>query len=230
MHLPNSFDHTAESADVHFQPAAIPRLERYLLISLAVFAAAIAACVMINPEGALDNNGISYYDHVGFSLAPYVIGVLSIATMAMLAARGLPENGRPWSLLRPSLDTIAVLLVLVLLTPDYVNQAFNVAHIAVSVALFGGQFALAAWLTLSVWRDGLNVGLFVVLTAVGLLAGASEIGWASFLFAGQIGFQIIFVAVMARVIARLDLSRPGDAVSASRTGLDTATSGSRSGS
>jgi hypothetical protein len=214
MHAPVSYEHTPDHVEMISRPVASSRLERYLLLSFAVFVAAIAACVVINPEGALDNNGISYYDHIGLSLAPYVIGVLAIAAMAMLAARGLPVDGSPWRLLRPALDSIAVLLILVLLTPDYVNQAFNVAHIIVSVALFGGQFALVAWLMLSVWRDGLNVGLFITMTAVGIIAGASEIGWITYLFAGQVAYQTVFVAVMARVIARLDLSRPGGVVSA----------------
>ena len=133
---------------------------------------------------------------------------------AVIAARRLPNEGQPWNLLRPVLDAIAVLLVLVLLTPDDVNQAFSVAHVIVSVTLSGGQFALVAWLTLSVWWERPNVGLLIVLVAVGVLAGASEVGWGSYLFAGQLGFQTVFVAVMARVIARLDLNRPDGMASA----------------
>ncbi len=186
------------------------RLKRYVGLSFGLFICAIAACVLIAPEGARDNNGISYYDHVGLALVPYVIGVLSIAAIAVLAARDLPTGAGPWGTLRLALDGIAALLAFIILTPDYVNRWFNVAHIVVSVVLFGGQFALIAWLTFATFRDRTNVRLFVLLSAVGLLAGASEIGWTSYLFLSQVAFQLVFLIFLVRMVIRLD---PGGTLS-----------------
>ena len=114
-----------------------PRLRDGLKMSFAVFFIAMAACVAIEPEAARDNNGVSYFDHVSYALIPYVVGVVAIAATAVLVARGLPAHHPPESILRTTLFVIAALLVLIVLTPDYVNDWFNWAHVTVSVALFG---------------------------------------------------------------------------------------------
>lgn len=185
-----------------------PRLRDGLTVSFAVFIVAMVACMMIEPEAARDNNGVSYFDHVSFALIPYVIGVVSIAAMAALVARGLPANVEPWKTLRLALFAIAALLVGIVLTPDYVNEWFNWTHVTVSVALFGSQFALVAWLALWVWRTPVNVASLALLTAIGLVAGASQLNLLTILFVSEIAFQFVFLFVLARVAARFDLTRP----------------------
>jgi hypothetical protein len=185
-----------------------PRLSDGLVVSFTVFIVAMAACVIIEPEAARDNNGVRYFDHVTYALIPYVIGVISIAAMAVLVARDLPTRVEPWRTLRLALFAIAALLVGIVLTPDYVNEFFNWAHVAVSVALFGSQFALVAWLALWVWRTPLNVAALVLLTAIGLVAGASQLNLLAVLFVSEIAFQFVFLFVLARVAARFDLTRP----------------------
>jgi hypothetical protein len=185
------------------------RLRDGLVVSFAIFLIAMAACVIIEPEAARDNNGVSYFDHVSYALIPYVVGVLSIASMAALTAHGLPVRGAPWHVLRLALFAIAILLVAIVLTPDYVNEWFNWAHVTVSVALFGGQFALVAWLALRVWPTTVNVASLALLTAIGLVAGASQLNFLPVLFVSEIAFQLVFLFMLARVAAHFHPSRFG---------------------
>lgn len=182
-------------------------LRDYITLSFVVFIVAIVACIWIAPEGARDNNGISYYDHVSWALIPYVTGVLAISAFCLLSARGLPSRAPVARWLRPALEAIAVLLVLVLMTPDYVDEFFNWAHVTIAVILFGLQFVLIAWFALAIQRDALNVALFLALLAVGLLAGASQLDVTSYLFPSQVAFQLIFLAVLSRTIAAVDADR-----------------------
>lgn len=186
------------------------RLRDGLVVSFAIFLVAMAACLLIEPEAARNNNGVSYFDHVSYALIPYVVGVFAIASMAALTAHGLPARGAPWRVLRLALFAIAILLVAIVLTPDYVNDWFNWAHVTVSVALFGGQYALVAWLALRVWPTPTNVASLVLLTAIGLVAGASQLDLLPVLFVSEIAFQLVFLFMMARVAAHFHPSRFGN--------------------
>jgi hypothetical protein len=176
-----------------------PRLERYARSSAATFVVALVLCTLLAPDAARDDNGISYFLHIGPALPPFVVGVLAVAAISIQVASRLPSAGDPWRLLRLAFSALPLLLVGILVTPDYVNQWFNVAHVTVSVILFAGQFALSGWLTLVIWRDRINIGLFAALLAVGLLALTSEIHLTGLLFESEAVFQVIFVAIIARI-------------------------------
>ena len=88
-----------------------------------------------------------------------------------------------------------VLLLFILLTPDTIDQAFYVAHIVASVALFLFQAIVGLWLVTRT-HSSLVLQLYVVQIAAGLVAGASQAQWIGLLSPGILVFQLAFGALL----------------------------------
>ena len=87
------------------------------------------------------------------------------------------------------------LLVFILLTPDSIDQAFYVAHIVASVALFLFQAIVGLWLVMRS-RSPVVPQLYVLQIAAGLVAGASQAQWIGLLSPGIFVFQLAFFVLL----------------------------------
>jgi hypothetical protein len=98
----------------------------------------------------------------------------------------------------PPFGANRVLLVLLLLTPDSIDQFSYDAHIVASVALFLYQAIVGLWLVVRT-RSSFVLQLYAVQIAAGLLAGASQAQWIGLLSPGMFVFQLAFGALLYAV-------------------------------
>jgi hypothetical protein len=178
---------------------------RYLVLDLAFFIATIGICLLISPIGLKDNHGVSYYEHYGLPLIPYVLGFFAVAVLNFQVARLLPRSNHKLRNLKYVFYTISVLVFGVLATPDYINSFFNLAHMIVSTILFIIEFILGIWLATFELKDKINLSLVLLLFVTGLLAFASNINWTRYLFTSEVAFQIIFFFIFVRTASKVKL-------------------------
>jgi len=178
---------------------------RYLVLDLVFFVSTIAICLLISPIGLKDNHGVSYYEHYGLPLIPYVLGFFAVAVLTFLIARSLPRSNHKLTNLKYVLYAISVLVFGVLATPDYINSFFNWAHMVISTILFIIELILAAWLVIFELKDKINLSLVLLLFSIGVLALASNINWTRYLFISEVSFQIIFFLIFVRTASKVKL-------------------------
>ena len=186
--------------DVPTQAKAADRTEislitnaRHLLLwAQVVFWTCVGLCVVVTGGGLGHNHGFSVYGGRWTTVLPWAVGVAGAAGLIWRAADALADQDRA---LARCLRINVVLLVFILLTPDTIDQAFYVAHIVASVALFLFQAIVGLWLVVRT-RSNLVLQLYVVQIAAGLIAGASQAQWIGLLSPGIFVFQLAFFALL----------------------------------
>ena len=165
---------------------------RLLLWAQLAFWGSVAVCFAVAGGGLGDNHGFSVYGGRLSTIVPWAVGFLATAGLTLRAAALLDE---PDPALARALRINVLLLVLVLLTPDTVNQFFYVAHIVASIALFLFQAIVGLWL---VRRTGSRavLQLYVVQITGGVVAGLSQLQWMGLLSPGILAFQVAFGALL----------------------------------
>jgi hypothetical protein len=174
---------------------------RLLLLAQVAFWSCVLLCFAVTGGGLGHNHGFSVYGGRWTTILPWAIGISGAAVMVWRAADVLANDDPP---LARCLRVNVVLLVFILLTPDTVDQAFYVAHIVASVALFLFQAIVGLWLVTRT-HSSVVLQLYVVQIAAGLVAGASQAQWIGLLSPGIFVFQLAFGALL--VLLPVELRR-----------------------
>ena len=166
---------------------------RQLLVrAQLLFWTCVGLCVVVTGGGLGHNHGFSVYGGRWTTALPWGVGITGAAVLIWRAADALAHEDPA---LARCLRANVVLLLSILLTPDSIDQAFYVAHIVASVALFLFQAIVGLWLVFRT-RSNLVLQVYVVQIAAGLVAGASQAQWIGFLSPGIFGFQVAFFALL----------------------------------
>jgi hypothetical protein len=165
---------------------------RLLLWAQVVFWTCVGLCFVVTGGGLGHNHGFSVYGGSWSTVLPWAVGIAGAAALIWRAADALPDEDPA---LGRCLRINVVLLVFILLTPDTIDQAFYVAHIVASVALFLFQAVVGLWLVVRT-RSNLVLQLYALQIAAGLVAGASQAQWIGLLSPGILVFQLAFGALL----------------------------------
>ena len=170
----------------------ITRARHLLLWAQVVFWTCVGLCFVVTGGGLGHNHGFSVYGGRWTTVLPWAVGIAGAAALIWRAADALTDTDPA---LARCLRINVVLLIFILLTPDTIDQAFYVAHIVASVALFLFQAIAGLWLVART-RSNLVLQLYVVQIAAGLVAGASQAQWIGLLSPGILVFQLAFFALL----------------------------------
>ena len=122
----------AKAAD-RTEISLITNARHLLLWAQVVFWTCVGLCFVVTGGGLGHNHGFSVYGGRWTTVLPWAVGIAGAAGLIWRAADALADEDRA---LARCLRINVVLLVFILVTPDTIDQAFYVAHIVASVALF----------------------------------------------------------------------------------------------
>jgi hypothetical protein len=162
---------------------------RLLVWAQLAFWAGIAVCFAVSGGGLSHNHGFSVYGGQASTAVPWATGFLAACALIWRASTLAYTR---------ELRLLVTLMLLLLLTPDTLNQVFYVAHIVASVALFLYQAILGLWLA----RDAELRALYAVQIAGGIVAGLSELQWIGLLSPGILAFQVAFGVLLVLAVDR----------------------------
>ena len=174
------------------QISLMTRARHLLLWAQVVFWTCVGLCFVVTGGGLGHNHGFSVYGGRWTTVLPWAVGIAGAAALIWRAADALADDDPA---LARCLRINVVLLIFILLTPDTIDQAFYVAHVVASVALFLFQAIAGLWLVART-RSNLVLQLYVVQIAAGLVAGASQAQWIGLLSPGILVFQLAFFALL----------------------------------
>jgi len=118
-------------------------LRRELVIGEFVFVAAIVTCMMlVHPVGVIATDGLSAYGVRVATIVPFGIGLLAVCRACWVTACELIATGRYRE--AHAYRAIAVLVVIVLVTPYTMHGAVELVHELAGGSLFFIQLLLGA--------------------------------------------------------------------------------------
>lgn len=167
------------------------RVQRVLLATQFVFFLALACCVLLVHDYAVENAGISYYGVHARTIAFAIIGYLAAALGLWLASSLIRAAGSV-PILWVGLRLVAVMLILLLLTPYSGGTFLNWAHMTVGVVGALVQLAMS-WSLVRRRRDWRVVSAFVIQFLGGVVGALSLPDWRfQALLVGETVFQLGF--------------------------------------
>lgn len=203
------------------------------MLGQALLFGGLLTCLVLRPEGLATNDGLSYYGTFLDTIVPYGVALLGCAICCHRAARMLGDdthegdNGERGGsaaagpstsgdvdgirTVRRGLETFAVLLVGLFLTPYTVAPWVEDLHMSLGAALFAGQLLLSFWvaarLRFAPWA--------VLLTLAELVAGIACAVYLSppqgLLTQSQLVFQLAFGVLLVRVLSAFRVPGPAAA-------------------
>lgn len=176
---------------------------RYLVYAQVSFFLCLLIDVFISTAGFKDNHGLSFYGDHFPSIVFFGIGLIACDYFLLKAAISLPINGQPFTWLRPSLRLIAILLLLILLTPDALGEIFYYIHVAAAASLFLFELIIATLLALRWNGDKLTWFLLVVQLGAGIVAMLSQLHLTHYLSQSSLVFQLVFALLLIWSISQL---------------------------
>lgn len=196
-------------------PTASQSARRLLIVTQAVFFGALFCCVALVHDHAVENAGISYYGVHARTIPLAIIGYVTAAIGVWRTSTILRDGGAE-AIAWVGLRCVAVMLILLLLTPYDGGTFLNWAHMTVGVA--GALLQLT--MTAALWRGtrSSSVGLAGVVQLLGgIVAALSLPDWSfEYLLVGEIVFQVGFAWCLLEWTERLDPARVAGRVGATR--------------
>lgn len=162
----------------------------------------ILICIWLEPAGLGTNDGISYYGTHRQTIFPYVVGLGSYGLFYLAASSSLPKS-RPFLFTRYMFRLFALLTMGVMATPYVMGPYIDEVHITLGTVLFASQFLMGIRLVFFVYRDRLNLLLFCLQLASGLLAGVYFIEPHGLLLQSEVLFQLAFGMLLMRTLAHM---------------------------
>lgn len=164
---------------------------RLVLTTQVLFFAALAWCVILVHDHAAQNAGISYYGVHHRTVVLAVVGYVA-AAIGLWRTSTLFRIGRLDPLIWLGLRVVAVVLILLLVTPYTGGQLLNWSHM--TIGIFGALVQLAISITL-LRRYGTIAAVlgFSIQLAGGILGALSLPNWRfEYLLYSEILFQLGF--------------------------------------
>jgi hypothetical protein len=209
----------SETGDTDFAlalaPSASQVARRLLIVTQVIFFGALFWCVLLVHDHAVENAGISYYGVHARTIPLAIIGYVTAAIGVWRASTILRDAGVEaigWVGLR----CVAVMLILLLLTPYNGGTILNWAHMTIGVA--GALVQLT--MTAALWRRtrSSSVGLAGAVQLLGgIVAALSLPDWSfEYLLVGEIVFQAGFAWCLLEWTGSLQVARFAGGVRAAR--------------
>lgn len=176
---------------------------RKLILAQLCYFGFLAISIFINRGGFRNNHGLSFYGEHLQTLVPYGLGTIGCGLFLLQAAHLLPQREDPYRILRFAMQSMAILLFLLLVTPDTLGQFLNISHEIVAFMLFTGELGLAAWITFCWCRGLANCILLLMQFGGGLAAMFSEFNVIAYLSESSLVFQLSFTLLLMRALAVL---------------------------
>ncbi len=178
------------------------RAIRSLIYAQVGFFFCLAVAVVINNAGFAHNRGLSFYGEHWDTAVPFGLGFLVCDFFLLHAGRILTRLGTARvfdSLLR----ILAMLLLLILLTPDNLNNIYAWLHIIASTVLFLFELGFAVWLTMRVHHDTFTWFLLGGQLIAGGVAMFSVFQATRYLSEGSLFYQVFFGILLVWTISKL---------------------------
>ncbi len=163
----------------------------------------LTIAILITTAGFSNNHGLSFYGEHLSTVIPFGTGFLVCDIFLLRAANALPKSQPPYKKIALLLKILAVLLLLILLTPDTLNSFFDWSHIIASFILFVFELTFAIWLTIRWYSDRLTWFLLSAQFLAGVLAMLSQFHIVYYLSEGIFFFQLLFGLFLIRSVSRL---------------------------
>ena len=163
----------------------------------------LTIAIFITTAGFSNNHGLSFYGEHLSTVIPFGAGFVFCDFFLLRAADALPKSQPPYMKLASLFKVLAVLLLLILLTPDTVDSFFDWSHIITSLILFIFELSFATWLTIRWYSDRLIWTLLTALFLAGVLAMLSQFHVVYYLSEGILSFQLFFGLLLIRSVSRL---------------------------
>lgn len=158
-----------------------------LIVSLAILPAALGA-----------NAGVSYFGVHISSAIPYGLGLLSAGGFVWQAAGRLRKHQR---LLSGLLYCMGPLYAGIVATPYSAGPVFDWIHTSLGSVLFALELLVSGYLAFGHYRDKLNVSLWLIELAGGIISALYLAPSHGYLLQGQLLFQLAFGLLIARILA-----------------------------
>lgn len=178
------------------------RAIRYLIYAQAGFFLCLSVAVAINATGFSQNRGLSFYGEHWDTAVPFGLGFLLCDYFLLRAGRILTRFSRT-RVFDPLLRILAMLLLMILLTPDNLNNVYAWMHILASALLFLFELGFAVWLTLRIHRDMFTWFLLSGQLIAGAVAMFSELQATRYLSEGSLFYQVFFGILLVWTIGKL---------------------------
>ncbi|HEY1644915.1 MAG TPA: hypothetical protein VGF75_00840 [Candidatus Saccharimonadales bacterium] len=148
--------------------------------------------VVITTKGFSANRGLSFYGEHLDTVIPFAIGFFLCDFFILRAAKLLPELKPTFEVFIMPFRILALLLILIVLTPDNLNGVFNVLHNTDSSSLFLFELILGGWLVFRWHNTALTKVLLASQFIVGIICGMSEFQFTRYLSESSLAYQLIF--------------------------------------
>jgi len=176
---------------------------RDLIYAQLSFFICLAVTVFITNAGFVDNHGLSFYGAHLKTVLPFGFGLVMCDIFLLRAANTISGINSTVKSLVPYLRILAILLMLIVLTPDALNPVFGVMHTIASSALFLFEIILATWLTLHWHSDKLTWVLLIAQFLTGIVAMLSEFQISRYLSESTVFFQLFFGLLLVWTFSNL---------------------------
>ena len=178
------------------------RVIRFLIYAQASFFVCLSAAVVINDAGFSQNRGLSFYGEHWDTAVPFGLGFLLCDYFLLRAGRILTRFSHT-RIFDSLLRILAMLLLMILLTPDNLNNVYAWMHIFASTLLFLFELGFAIWLTLRVYHDLFTWFLLAGQLIAGAVAMFSELQATRYLSEGSLFYQVFFGILLVWTIGKL---------------------------
>jgi len=179
------------------------KVVNYLIYAQLSFFLLLAVAINMTTAGFQNNHGLSFYGEHLPTAIPFILGFVICDFFLLRACSVLAEDRPLYKNLSLLIKILAVLLILIPLTPDNLNSFFNWSHIIASTALFLFELSFATWLTARWYRDKLILLLLGAQLLASILAMLSQFGIVAYLSEGILFFQFFFGMLLIRSFSRL---------------------------
>ncbi len=177
------------------------RANKLIAVGMLCFSLGLIICVLLKPVGLGVNSGISYFGNYRLTIVPYAIAILGYGLINILLARCISAK-ELWPL-KHSLYVLAVLSLIITITPYSVSSLLDNIHTATGTVLFLLQLILSGWLIIKMHYDRWPIVFSGLMLASGIAAAFYIEGPHGFLIQAQIVFQWSFAAVLYTAVNNL---------------------------
>jgi hypothetical protein len=171
-----------------------PQALNFVIWGQVCFYTGLVVAILLKPHGLAANAGISYYGIYARTVIPYCVSLLGSAYCSWQSALHIHyDELKP---MRNALIIMAILTVIISVTPYSFNNLLDQTHQLAGTVLFSLQLLLSIWIVIRLRYTYWSV----VLSAVELLAGIVCAIYLTpahgFLIQAQILFQLAFGALL----------------------------------
>ncbi len=171
-----------------------------VMASEAVLLLTVMVCTVMIWNNNVNVYGISYFGVTTPTLPVIALGFVGGGIMLIMASRKFPSRA-PYGLVKWTLRTVSVGIVLLLLTPYTLDTFFNWMHMTLGAAIFATELYTGGILCFRHMRDRISKWAFGIQFLGGLLAMCSlPDNMLNFMIEGEVIFQLGFMVLLNHLL------------------------------